>query len=99
MAFPNDFHETVEKTEVGAYSSSDSNASSTTLRSSRSDKLSLITRLRKLDQANTFPRFMELPPELRLAVYESLLTDTRVRIWSGNDAPAILHPAILCASK
>jgi hypothetical protein len=79
------------------------------LRNSRSDKMSLIIRLRKLDHAATFPRFMELPSELRLAVYESLLVDARESGGmgeSGGDESGTfrLHApasptAVLCASK
>ena len=69
----------------------------------------LTNRLHKLDQICTFPRFMELPPELRVKVYEPLLIDTRVKDEDGRidwtDIPAgmrkwgTLHPAMLRASK
>ncbi|GAB7336228.1 hypothetical protein MBLNU13_g08993t2 [Cladosporium sp. NU13] len=42
------------------------------------NRFQLEKRLYKLDLASTFPRFMELPPELRLSVYELLLVDTSV---------------------
>lgn len=43
----------------------------------------LAAHLRKMDQALTFPRFMELPPELRVSVYEYLLVDDRPRDAKG----------------
>ena len=35
----------------------------------------LAAHLRKMDQTRTFPRFMELPPELRVNIYEALLVE------------------------
>lgn len=71
------------------------------------NRYQLINRLRKLDREGSFPRFMELPPELRISVYEFLLVDT-----TGHDAneadsewrsfghySSTLHPAVLRTSK
>lgn len=71
------------------------------------NKFQLAKRLHKLDLASTFPRFMELPPELRLGVYELLLVDTRERDEDGlvkdrdDEQPdnSKLHPAVLRTSK
>jgi hypothetical protein len=70
------------------------------------NRFQLAKRLRKIDQASTFPRFMELPPELRLNVYELLLVDAREKDEDGlvkdrEDVPDDfrLHPAVLRTSK
>jgi len=67
----------------------------------------LINRLRKLDWEASFPRFMELPAELRVSVYELLLVDASKQ--DGNEANYVwqslernsstLHPAVLRTSK
>ena len=66
----------------------------------------LVNRLHKLDRASTFPRFMELPQELRDLVYEELLVDTRERdehgnVSSRNSAKTTfkLYPALLQTSE
>jgi hypothetical protein len=71
------------------------------------NRYQLINRLRKLDREGSFPRFMELPPELRVSVYEFLLVDTTEQ--DGNEADPLmrslghhsstLHPAVLRTSK
>ena len=57
----------------------------------------LIDRLREMDRERTFPRFMELPPELRIGVYENLLVTA-----AGNNKhrgmPSI-HTAVLRTSR
>jgi hypothetical protein len=57
----------------------------------------LIDRLREMDRERTFPRFMELPPELRIGVYEALLVTA-----AGNNKhrgmPSI-HTAVLRTSR
>ena len=67
------------------------------------NKYQLANRLHKLDLASTFPRFMELPTELRLSVYELLLVDTRERNSDGMvtnwNSGYRLHPAVLGTSK
>jgi hypothetical protein len=61
----------------------------TTINKEQSDNVDLLTnRLRELDRQWTFPRFLELPPELRLHVHEALLVESDT-----------LHPAILRTSK
>lgn len=61
----------------------------TTINKEQSDNVDLLTkRLRELDRQWTFPRFVELPLELRLDVYEALLVESDT-----------LHPAILRTSK
>ena len=65
----------------------------------------LTNRLHKLDQKREFPRFMELPPELRVNVYEWLLVDAQDRNEHGNVDSSFernrfkLHPAVLRTSK
>lgn len=66
----------------------------------------LVNRLRKLDQEGSFPRFMELPPEIRLNVYELLLVDPRernvdgsIKHWNGAPSRVRFHPAVLQTSK
>jgi hypothetical protein len=64
----------------------------------------LINRLRKLDHEGSFPRFMELPPELRVIVYEYLLVDTRKEDAAGwfyhmGYGSSALCPAVLRTSK
>jgi hypothetical protein len=67
------------------------------------NKYQLANRLVTLDLASTFPRFMELPAEIRLSVYELLLVDTRGRDSSGFvtnwNRRYRLHTAVLRASK
>jgi hypothetical protein len=53
----------------------------------KTNRVKLTARLRELDRNRTFPRFNELPPELRLRVYDLLL------------APDIFWPTILLRSK
>lgn len=61
----------------------------TTVNKVQLDNVDLLTnQLRELDRHWNFPRFMELPPELRLDVYEALLVESDT-----------LHPAILRTSK
>jgi hypothetical protein len=63
----------------------------------------LAAHLRKMDQTRTFPRFMELPPELRVNIYEALLVDNRARDekgWLLDDRDKCkLHTAVLRTSK
>lgn len=65
----------------------------------------LAKRLHKLDLASTFPRFMELPPELRVNVYEYLLVDARGRDEDGEAdsgpgrAGGVIQTAVLRTSK
>lgn len=70
----------------------------------------LIDHLRELDAKRSFSRFMQLPPELRLVVYEALLIpELRSTVHEAlvledepleHDAtPSSIHPAILRASK
>lgn len=67
------------------------------------NRYQLANRLHKLDLASTFPRFMELPKELRLSVYELLLVDTRERFGYGMvknwNSGHKLYPAVLGTSK
>jgi len=66
------------------------------------EKETLTAHLRKLDQAFRFPRFMELPAELRVNVYEALLVDDRARTekgWLIGDEGCRLHTAVLRTSK
>jgi hypothetical protein len=70
------------------------------------NRYQLANRLRKIDLASTFPRFMELPPEIRLSVYELLLVDIRERSdyglitnWYSGPDRFRLHPAVLGTSK
>ena len=73
------------------------------------NRYQLINRLRKLDRDDLFPRFMELPPEPRLNVYEWLLVDPREADGDGISKPwkgvvgelssVRLHPAVLRTSK
>lgn len=57
----------------------------------------LIHRLSQMDREATFPRFMELAPELRLCVYEALLIAPKGK--HGRDGIPKIHPAILRTSK
>lgn len=57
----------------------------------------LIDRLRQMDREATFPRFVELAPELRLGVCEVLLTAEK-KTHRHEGMPA-LHPAVLRTSK
>lgn len=63
----------------------------------------LSAHLRKMDQTRTFTRFMELPPELRVNIYEALLVDNRARDargWLLDDRDQCrLHTAVLRTSK
>jgi hypothetical protein len=62
----------------------------------------LIAHLRRMNQTKKFPRFMELPPELRISVYEALLVDDRIRGEKGRlvgDQDCKLHTAVLRTSK
>lgn len=62
----------------------------------------LAAHLRKMDQTSTFPRFMELPPELRINIYEALLVDHRARDergWLLGNDDCKLHTAVLRTSK
>lgn len=43
------------------------------------EKEVLVGHLRRMDQTRDFPRFMELPPELRVNFYEVLLVHDRAR--------------------
>lgn len=69
------------------------------------NKWQLTRRLHRMDLESTFPRFMELPPELRLSMYESLLIDTRERdedgeaSWNYARNRYKLHLAVLRTSK
>lgn len=68
------------------------------------NRVKLTYRLRKMDQDGKFPRFMELPPELRLGVYQSLLVDERVwsdgkSDWQAGYDDYRIHPAVLRTSK
>jgi hypothetical protein len=67
-------------------------------------RLHLVVRLRQMDQDATFTRFMELPPELRVSIFESLLVDKRV--WDEENSDWLvsyddykIHPAVLRTSK
>jgi hypothetical protein len=67
-------------------------------------RLHLVARLRQMDQDATFTRFMELPPELRAGIFESLLVDKRV--WDEEKSDWVvsydnyqIHPAVLRTSK
>lgn len=69
------------------------------------NRYQLANRLHRIDQASTF-RFMELPPELHLRVYELLLVDERERgnegyvvDWNGAPSRFRLHPTVLQTSK
>lgn len=57
----------------------------------------LIDRLQQMDREATFPRFMELAPELRLGVYEALLI--AVESTPKHKEVSTLHPAVLRTSK
>ena len=57
----------------------------------------LIDGLRQMDREATFPRFMELAPELRLGVYEALLTAVEKR--NRHKGEPALHPSVLRTSK
>ena len=57
----------------------------------------LVDGLRQMDREATFPRFMELAPELRLGVYGALLTATKKK--HRQEGEPALHPAILRTSK
>lgn len=63
----------------------------------------LAAHLRRMDQNKTFPRFMELPPELRINVYEALMFDNRARDEKGwlkdERDTCTLHTAVLRTSK
>jgi hypothetical protein len=63
----------------------------------------LAAHLRKMDQTRKFPRFVELPPELRINVYEALLVDNRARDekgWLKDERDKCrLHTAVLRTSK
>jgi hypothetical protein len=63
----------------------------------------LAAHLRKLDHTRKFPRFMELPPELRIDVYETLLVDDRPRDQKGwlidDRDDCKLYTAVLRTSK
>jgi hypothetical protein len=50
----------------------------------RQSRIHLVARLRQMDQDATFTCFMELPPELRASILESLLVDARV--WDEGRA-------------
>jgi hypothetical protein len=70
------------------------------------NRYQLANRFRKIDLMSTFPRFMELPPEIRLSVYELLLVDIRERSdyglitnWYSGPDRFRLHPAVLGTSK
>lgn len=70
------------------------------------NRFQLAKRLCKLDLASTFSRFMELPPELRLGVYELLLVDARerdedglVKDRDGEPYSFTVYPAVLRTSK
>lgn len=61
------------------------------------DSYPLIDRLRQMDREATFPRSMELAPELRLGIYEALLIATKTA--HKHDEVSALHPAVLRTSK
>ncbi|GAB7336229.1 hypothetical protein MBLNU13_g08993t3 [Cladosporium sp. NU13] len=57
----------------------------------------LIDRLRQMDREATFPRFMELAPELRLGVYEALIIAPKGK--QRRDGVSKIHSAVLRTSK
>jgi hypothetical protein len=63
----------------------------------------LAAHFRRMDQAREFPSFMELPPELRINIYETLLVDNRTRDEKGwlkdERDKCTLHTAVLRTSK
>jgi hypothetical protein len=57
-----------------------------------------------MDQDATFTCFVELPPELRASIFESLLVDTRIwdegkSDWLVSNDDYKVHPAVLRTSK
>jgi hypothetical protein len=57
----------------------------------------LIDRLREMDTERTFSRFMELPPKLRIGVYENLLVIAKGKIKHGGMSS--IHTAVLRTSR
>jgi hypothetical protein len=58
----------------------------------------LTAHLCRMDQTKTFPRFIELPPELRINIHEALLVKDRARDqkgWLVGNEDCELHTAVL----
>jgi hypothetical protein len=60
-------------------------------------RLHLVVRLRQMDQDATFTRFMELPPELRVSIFESLLVDKRV--WDEENSRSTPRRRRSCTTR
>lgn len=69
----------------------------------KTNRVRLTSRLRELDREWTFPHFSELPPELRLRVYELLLDPDKEFRKSTETHPSrssgLIHTALLRTSK
>jgi hypothetical protein len=69
----------------------------------KTNRVKLTARLRELDRNRTFPLFNELPPEIRLRVYDLLLApDEKLRKSTKthpSGSSSVIHTALLRTSK